>query len=282
MRVALIYCFLLLMLSCQASYDKDQRKYHSPKGYDLAKPTRYTIRESMQEISGLVYYNGHFIGHNDEEGRIYEVILDTDRPYRFWKFAKSGDYEEMLLAGKDWFVVKSNGKLYQVHNLFTDSTSSTEYHFPHKGKNEFEAAYLDSTGKAIVLLCKNCEADKGKSHTSTYRFNLETYQYEETDGFRISTKEISRIGDYQFKNFRPSAAAVHPIEKRVYVVASLNRLLVIMDFQGNVQEVYHLRGKNFKQPEGITFAPNGDMYISNEATEETMANILKFTYHPSR
>lgn len=78
--------------------------------------------------------------------------------------------------------------------------------------------------------------------------------------------------------FKPSAAAIHPIEKRLYIVASVNGLLVITDLQGHVQEAYNLKHRLFLQPEGLAFAPNGDMYISNEGGYDGTANILKFSY----
>jgi len=41
-----------------------------------------------------------------------------------------------------------------------------------------------------------------------------------------------------------------------------------------VKEVYKLDPKIFKQPEGITFTPTGDLLISNEAALTGAANIL--------
>ena len=78
--------------------------------------------------------------------------------------------------------------------------------------------------------------------------------------------------------FKPSAAAIHPIEKRLYILASVGKLLVIADTQGKVQEVYRLNPDIYQQPEGITFAPNGDMYISNEA-KGLVPTLLYFPYH---
>jgi len=41
--------------------------------------------------------------------------------------------------------------------------------------------------------------------------------------------------------------------------------------------VYRLDPQLYNQPEGMTFAPNGDLYISNEGGEG-IATILKFVY----
>jgi uncharacterized protein YjiK len=79
-------------------------------------------------------------------------------------------------------------------------------------------------------------------------------------------------------DIRPSAAAIHPKTGDLYIISSQDKLLIIMK-DGVVKASYKLPKKTFRQPEGLTFAPNGDMYISNEAAE-AIANILAFRYKP--
>lgn len=280
MKMITLYCLLIAIISCQGSQQKD---ISSPKGYKMDSPERFKVRESLQEISGIVYYKDeeHFMSVNDEQGKVFQVGLRTKQPYPFWKFGKSGDYEEILNTGKEWIVLKSNGSLHIVHGLFTDTTSSTTYHFPKAGEaKEFEAAYYDSARNSTIVICKNCKDDKGKKATSVYAFSMDSLTFSPEPVFSYSYKDIPRLAQSPSKHFRPSAAAVHPIENKVYIVASINRLLVITDLSGKVLEAHRLASKHFNQPEGITFAPNGDMYISNEGDEEHTADILKFKYHP--
>jgi hypothetical protein len=282
MKVIKYYALFLLFFSCQALGDKQEKNYTSPQGYQLSKPERFKVRESLQEISGLVY-NGdesNFIANNDEQGKLFRVGLRTTSAYPSWKFGKGGDYEELVYTGKDWIVLKSNGTLYQVLHMFTDTTESTAHHFPIRGKREFEAAYYDAGKNAIQVICKNCEEDKGQKATSVYTFRVDSMRYDSAAAWRFQNGDIPGLKDSPSKHFRPSGAAVHPIEKRVYIVASINRLLVITDLDGKVIESHPLPRRHFSQPEGITFAPNGDMYISNEGDEENTADILKFKYHP--
>jgi uncharacterized protein YjiK len=64
--------------------------------------------------------------------------------------------------------------------------------------------------------------------------------------------------------FEPSAAAIHPVSKRLFVLSSAGQLLVVTDTRGQVIEAYTLNPDLYPQAEGIAFAPNGDMYITNE------------------
>lgn len=273
---------VILLLSCQSAGENGGRQQTSPEGYRLEQFERFRVRESLQEISGLVFHRdeAHFIANNDEQGKLFQVDLRTNAPYPSWKFGKSGDYEETVFTGKDWFVLKSNGTMYRIDGMFSDSVSSTEAHFPHTWKREFEAAYYDRGTDQIVAICKNCEADKGQRRTSAYAFRPDSMNWSADPLFVLPYDSIPRLKEGSAKHFRPSAAAVHPIENRVYIVASVNELLVISDLQGNIMETHRLPRKNFSQPEGITFAPNGDMYISNEGDEDHTADILKFKYHP--
>ena len=276
-RIGLI--FLLFLLSCNLS-DREQKVYASPRGYDLKEPVRYRVRESMQEISGIeLFPDEHKImAINDEEGRIYQVDVLASEPYPHFKFAKNGDYEDICHTDSGWFVLKSNGSLFHVHGLFTDSVYSDHYKMEKPGKKEFETTYYDRANNGIVMICKNCEDDKKLGVTSAYRFNLASKTFDTTAIYRFSNQEIARLAGSDMRFFKPSAAAVHPIEKRLYIVASVNGLLVISDLQGHVQEAYNLKHRLFLQPEGLAFAPNGDMYISNEGGYDGTANILKFSY----
>ena len=44
---------------------------------------------------------------------------------------------------------------------------------------------------------------------------------------------------------------------------------------------YRIDPKLFKQPEGMTFTPKGDLIISNEAANSGAADILIFKYNKS-
>ncbi|MBN2531701.1 MAG: hypothetical protein JXB88_02355 [Spirochaetales bacterium] len=81
--------------------------------------------------------------------------------------------------------------------------------------------------------------------------------------------------------FNPSAIAIHPVTKDMYVLSSSDRLLAVCDSNGTVKEAYMLDPDIFYQPEGISFYPNGDMLISNEGNKKkktSPGNILLFLY----
>jgi uncharacterized protein YjiK len=61
------------------------------------------------------------------------------------------------------------------------------------------------------------------------------------------------------------------------VLASVGKLLIILDKNGDIQDVHTLNPAEFKQPEGICFLPDGSLYISNEGKGGS-ATLLRFNY----
>jgi uncharacterized protein YjiK len=73
---------------------------------------------------------------------------------------------------------------------------------------------------------------------------------------------------------KPSAAAINPITGELYILSSIDHLIVITDIKGKFKELHQLDPVIYKQAEGIAFTPSGDMIISNESHQTGVATIL--------
>ena len=63
------------------------------------------------------------------------------------------------------------------------------------------------------------------------------------------------------------------------MISSVGKLLTIMDREGLILGVQALDPNLFRQPEGICFSPEGDLYISNEG-KGGKGYVLKFKPKP--
>jgi hypothetical protein len=268
MKYIRIIILIFLLASCQTKGTKDE-KVVSPPGYDLSIPEKFLMQEDLDEISGLLYVNdpGHLFTLNDEEGKIYSLDLGKKSKLKPFKFTKKGDFEDLCSDGQYLYAIKSNGKVFRISNAFTDSFTIKEYDYPQKG-NEFETIFFDPVTKKPVILCKICPS-----------YSLDTAKSEFTfePAYSPDTLTVMNLMGKKKIDVRPSAAAIHPKTGELYIISSQDRLIIIMK-DGVVTATYKLSKKMFRQPEGLTFAPNGDMYISNEAAE-SIANILAFRYN---
>ena len=280
MKPALLLLQVLFFYGCGVN-NSGKKNIDSPEGYNLGEPQKIFLSESLDEISGIVYVNpNEIVAVNDEEGKVFKINPSKSKLPDEWDFAKNGDFEDITFTGAEWYALKSNGDLYNIKNIFTGSITHEKVEGPF-AESEFEGLYYDEGRKALMMLCKSCNKDNDKKEVSVFAFDVAAKTWGNEPVFRLNVNDIANKAGKDKLHFKPSAAAINPAGKNLYILSSANKLLVVADADGQVKKVYSLPPGNFKQPEGISFAPNGDMYISNEASEGT-ANILLFKYNKEK
>ena len=77
--------------------------------------------------------------------------------------------------------------------------------------------------------------------------------------------------------FNISAIAIHPISGNLYILNAADHALFVVNDKSKIIAIQLLDPVLFNKPEGLTFKPNGDMFITNEG-QEGKANIVSLTY----
>ena len=248
-------------------------------GYNFSAPDeKMELRKQLHEISGMAYIPGRdlILAENDERGDIFAVdFKNKNDDAGKVKFGGKGDYEDIVHTDTAEYMLVATGSVVQV--ITKDSSFTTKEFTLEKGdKNEFETMYLGADRHSLVLLCKQCDHEKDEVRTA-YRFDLTTLSFSAVPLYTIDIASIRKILNDEKAEFKPSAAAINPVTGKLFIVASVGKLLVIAGKDGKVEQVFRLDPTLYNQPEGMTFAPNGDLYISNEGGEG-VATILKFVY----
>ena len=267
---------IFLFSSCQ-DVAKAKVQVEGPAGYNWQQPEKISLSEELDEISGIYFdaERNSIIAVNDEQGLLFSISM-TDKTVQLRsRFNKGGDYEDVLFAHANPYALKSNGDVFKILNPFTDSVTSVETKLKLKGKNDFEAMLFDSSKNRLLVFCKNCISYPDSP--AVFSYNLQTEQFEPEPAFMLIVDSTYATLLNKKNKLQLSAAAVHPKTGEWFLIASANHLLLITDSDGKIKAVYPLNKKLFKQAEGICFAPNGDLYISNEA-KNGIANILKFSF----
>ena len=268
---------LVLCISLSACGPLTNTIVGHPIGYDLKNPKFILMPPVLNELSGITYYpkDSSLFGIEDEEGYLYKIFPYHHFDMERWKFGTHGDYEDIVKRDSTFYVLKADGTVYAVVIHGVSDAVSTEYKLPDEG-NEFEAMYWDDTLASLVLVCKDCNADRN-STVSTWLFSPETRQFS-PGTFQLDSKGVAGLlGERKIK-LKPSAAALHPITHKLYVLSSVNKMIVIANRDGSIDAVYNLDEAIYKQPEGIAFAPDGTLYISNEQAHKGSATILMLPY----
>lgn len=250
----------------------------SPSGYDLTRPKVMKLPLELDEISGISYSakDSSLLAINDERGWLYKIFPAHPKRIERWHFGPGGDYEDIAIHDSTIYVLRSKGviSVFRFHG-HADSMEYKEVKLDEK-HNEFETLYWSERQQRVVMLCKDCEEDKKKT-VSYYLLAPDSNKFVLAPT-AINADEITDLLNEKPTHLKFSAGGIHPLTGEIFLISAVNKILVVLDKDYQVQDAYRLNPAYFKQPEGLTFSPNGDLYISNEAAEVGVANILIFSY----
>jgi uncharacterized protein YjiK len=298
---------LIIALSCISnscsSTSNDAHTRGSQKfSYNLALPDAdYKLESALREISGISWYrNNNIACIQDEQAVIYMFDTQKERISDSYSFGKHGDFEDIAVNNDTAWILESNGTIYKVAK-FTDKSRET-FIYPTilSAKNDTEGLVYDLKRKNLLIACKNQASYSGHEkltgYKAIYRFETNDNKLKESPEFLIN---LAQFNDYEgtsyFKNislklakkmgltgnswFQPSGLAIHPFNENIYIISANPQILLVIDRNGDIRNIIPLDKHTFKQPEGICFSPEGDLYISNEGGNGR-GNILKFNYIP--
>lgn len=286
-----IIIFLLGIIGCDATNRPTADKlFLIPLGdgqsYDLKSPVeKYFLPYVLEEISGLSHIdNGLLACVQDENGKVFFYDTKERKITKSIKFSNSGDYEGIEVINDTAYVVSSNGDMFEF-SIQQREPDVVVYKTPLSKKNDIEGLGYDPMTNSLLIACKdNSDLDKKKiDGKAIFSFNRQDHKMDKKPIFSITKKDIklffesNKDGTYDEKriNFKPSGIALHPIQNKYYVLASVGKMLLVVNRNGQIEASYPIAPRLLGQPEGICFAPNGDMFISSEG-EGDKGYILKF------
>lgn len=278
MKIAsiLLYVFLLAQSFFYASCTTSSGKSFFPDipGYAEKDRKVYVLPKKLLEISGhVVNKNNQLVAINDEDGELmfFDFTAKSD-DVRTVKFGKNADYEEIVRIDSTYVVMESNGDL---HFMDANPDSVTQYKFPRDLEVEFESAVHYPSRNQLVLISKDHRFEDESIYA--YGFDLSTRTFLDSPVFKIPLRGVFvHLKDFSAQ-CKPSAAAIHPVMNKLFILASVGKVLLQCSLDGKVEFAYQLNPGQFQQPEGISFASNGDMYISNEGLQGK-ATLIMFPY----
>ena len=271
----IIFTVFLSVLVIRCQFIDDQK---SPPGYRLNRPAKEILKKKLAEISGIFYVPGEktILAIADNDGMVFAMDSLGKNIYDYLPkpFAETQDYEDILKVDSIIYVLVSDGTIIQI-NKNADIISREKLAI--SGKNDFETMYYEPSSNGIIILCKKCALEKNIKARTAFRFDLKTNKFDSGSYYTISSQAVNDILKDGEAEFAPSAAAIHPLQKKLYILSSAGNLIVITDLKGKVERAFRINPDLFPQAEGITFTPRGDMYISNEA-KLGKPSLLTFRY----
>ena len=257
--------------------------------------TLFRLPNRLREISGLTVLDEQTLGAiQDEKGKLYLLNLHTGEIEDDPRFDKDGDYEGLARVGDRVFILRSNGTLYEITNWRANKLETTKHKTSLSAKHDTEGLVYDAANARLLIACKEFAGKGLKKQKAIYAFDLETETLLDEPVFTIDTRAFTDQTDAgglndairravepaaDLSGFKPSALGLHPITGELYVLSSVRKALVVLNPAGEMVEVWVLPEKRFRQPEGLAFLPNGDLFVASEGSGKK-ATLMRFNYRP--
>ena len=243
---------------------------------------KWDMPKELLEISGLSYIDdSRFACVQDEVGTVFIYNIATSSVEKEIPFGGVGDYEGLAVVGEDVWVLRADGKLFEVSNINAAKPAVKEYTTHLTIKQDSEGLCYDKKNNRLLIAIKGSELES-EDYKGIYGFDLAAKKMDQQPVFKIDLlNEIfeSNAGKKKKGTINPSGIAIHPASGDMYITDGRNAKLLITDAKGTIKKLYQLNTKEFAQPEGISFNSAGDLFIANEGTNQS-GNILQVKIDP--
>jgi uncharacterized protein YjiK len=254
---------------------KKSKAGKAPSSRDIKIVSKWEVPDVLREVSGIAYLGpNRFACVQDERGTIFIYNTATATIEREVDFTGPGDFEGITVVDKTAYVVRSDGRLFEVADFESNKPKVTEHETDFTEDNNIEGLGYDARNNRLLLAVKDMDSNS-KAYKGIYSFDLETKKQAATPVYKIDFGHQVFAGiQNNEETMMPSEVQVHPLTNYIYVTDAKNRQLVILDGNGHIKNRYPFSKNEFYKAEGIAFSPSGELFISNEG-KKTKGNILR-------
>lgn len=239
---------------------------------------RWELPAELREVSGISWMDENTLAAiQDEDGIIFIYDLEKERVIKEIIFGGTGDYEGLATEEDNAYVLESDGTITIIENFEEQDRKVTSYETNFNEKNNMESLWLDFPENQLLVIPKDRDINSDNMK-GVYAFSLDEYKlaYKPVMQLNMNDQVLKHFREKKvYKNFRPSDIAIHPKTKEIYMLEGAKPKLLILDKNGVAKKGYSLNKKVFPQPEGITFSPDGELYISSEGKKDGVGTITK-------
>ncbi len=285
----------MVLFSCKFSDSKEKNTPNDNKQPEII-PNNYTVYDmppNLKEISGITFINDSLVAAvEDENAVVYFYSLKDKKIVREMLFGKKDDYEDLVKVGNALYVIISNGTIVKIDDFENNTPKISTINTPLKSKNNIEGIGYSPKTNSLLLVVKDMGLDAKNENKEIYSYNLKTNYFDPKPFYTIehtviesyfkgdaieeaSKKLLKSIGNKNLNEIiRPSALAINPLNNELYILSSINNVIIVLAEDKSFKRIINFKGSHFSQPEGIAFDNKGQLYISNEG-KKGAGNIIK-------
>lgn len=250
--------------------------------YDLAGDPSWQekLPKALDEISGLAFSgDGRLFAHGDQDATIWQLDAHAGKVLKTFSVASAGkdpgmgkkqgksgplagDFEDLQVVGDRFYLISSNGVLVEFREGADGASVPYTAHETGLGKTcEIEGLAYDAAGRSLLILCKVPYADRYRKQIVIFAWSLDRQATDTVPRIRVDYSRLTGTGE---RAFHGSAMAFAPDHRSLVLVAGPQKSFAELGLDGEVLSSGGLEGKEHRQPEGIAFAPDGTLLVSDE------------------
>ncbi|MDQ3194633.1 MAG: SdiA-regulated domain-containing protein, partial [Bacteroidota bacterium] len=232
--------------------------------YDLASvnPDILQLPKDLKEISGMTMTpDGKLFAQQDESAIIYQIDLTNGniiKKFGLGDFILKEDFEDIAYANNKFYMLKSSGDIYEFSEVNDKETADFKtFKTELNHTNDVEGLCFDPETNSLLLACKGVSGTGDNEDKAIYSFSLDNMTLNKTPRFILPLSDIKKM-------FNPSGIQRNPKTGSFFIISANGNEIIEISKEGSILGKHSLPQSVHIQPEGIVFARNSDLLISNE------------------
>ena len=234
------------------------------------------LPRALQEVSGLaVTSDGRVFAHGDERAVVVQIdacVAKAVKAFALGTPPVRGDFEGIAIAGDRFFLVTSNGQLYE----FREGADGAAVPFTVRNTGfgkvcEIEGLAYEPGDRVLLMGCKRPLRSELRGELTVLRWSLDQRAAANPPRLTIPLGDVVRRLD--IKAFHTSAIERDARLGHYLLVAGPQHALVEVTAKGAVVAARPLRRQLHPQPEGLTLLGDSVLVVADEGGASGRASI---------
>ena len=231
---------------------------------------RWTLPATLTEISGLALTDdGRLFAHGDEIGQISELDYRRGvlvKQFTLGRSQLNGDFEGLTWADGMFYLLASNGKIYEFREGENREKVRYVVHDTHLGKEcEFEGITWDAERGSLLLACKKVEKNRFANDLVIYSWKLPEGPVPTAPEITIPRRDV--IGQNPWKNLHPSDITRDPLTGNFVLVTAQEEAMIIVTPDG-APVLSRPLPTGLAHTEGVAITKDSLLLLSDEAGKQ--------------
>ncbi len=238
--------------------------------YDFRKSAaaQSALAPALTEISGLaVSADGRVFAHDDERAIISQVDPcrgTIEASFSLGRPPVKGDFEGIAVVGDRFFLVTSNGHLFEAREGKGGAAMPfTKVNTGFGKLCEIEGLAYEPSDRSLLMGCKTPLDSSVAGRVSILRWSLARNAPASPARISVPLADVAR--QTAMRTFHPSSVERDDATGHYVILAGREHALLELTATGAIVATRNLHRQLHRQPEGLTFLGDSVLVVSDEA-----------------